>query len=88
MQMRYCNVRVPLGVARMDTSADALAMFRALVGPVDDWDVPSVGTSLDGPYEEADVWYESDGHWSLLAYDFMEVGGGTARVFRFTPDFD
>lgn len=79
--MQYCNVKLPLEVAWMDTDDDVEAVVTALVGEHEAWDNAMIGYSSQGPYEEGDVSFKVDGEWFMLAYDFM-MCDGIARVFR------
>lgn len=84
--MQYCNVKMPIDMAYQMTDKDVNYLLGALVGPVDEWDDASTGSSPYGPYEEGDVMYSLDGKWWSLAYDFMDIGEGVARVFRYAID--
>ena len=84
--MQYCNVKMPIEMARMNEDEDVRDLLGALVGPVDDWEDATTGSAPDVPYEEGDVMYLSDGEWWSLAYDFMDIGNETARVFRYATD--
>lgn len=84
--MQYCNVKLPIEMARMDGAGDVRCLLGALVGPVDDWSDATTGCSSHGPYEEGDVMYGNDGMWWSLAYDYVDLGDGTARVFRMAID--
>lgn len=84
--MQYCNVKMPIDMAYQMTDADVRDLLGALVGGCDEWADASTGLSPYGPYVEGDVMYSLNGKWWSLAYDFMEVGDGIARVFRFAID--
>ena len=87
--MQYCNVKMPLKMAYMLDADDIRDILGAFVGPVsaiDEWGDASTGSSPHGPYEEGHVIYKLDGKWGSLAYDFMDMGDGMARVFRYAID--
>ena len=81
----YCNVKVPLDMAWLETDEDVRDMLRALVGYDEFTNDPAIGYSSNGPWVEGDIDYKADGNVCSLHYDFMMVDG-RARVFRYYID--
>ena len=91
--MKYCNIIVPLSTAELKTDEDVFTMLKAVIGkdcePAGEQEEGSVGydahvgSSGCGPFSEGDISFYDKGGRRSLAYDFMDVGNGVARVFRY-----
>lgn len=85
--MQYCNFRVPYDIAAMNSRGSVVKIAAILVGRkveiVRSPSYPSCGSSPYGPWDEADIEFVDGETNCILSYDFMDIGDGMARVFRF-----